>query len=110
MAILVIFALPIIIVMKSEIRDIENPLIVKLQQKLFENEFWSVQAEIFSFITSISATLLYAVLLFMCNDAPLAFKTIILYCVGHYIQMIIAFILVEPRPFWVSNVIFAKNG
>lgn len=45
--------------------------------------------------------------MFMAGDAIIAFKTLILYLFGMYIQMNIAFILMEPRPFWVSDKIRA---
>lgn len=45
----------------------------------------------------------------MGGDSLLAFKTMIVYVIGMYIQMLIAFVFTEPRPFWVCNNIFSNK-
>ena len=115
MAILVIFAIPGIYVMKNAIRQVENPWIKQLQDDLEigKDNFMTKQAMLVLYVTKQSWTLGYGVLLFMGGDAIIAFKTLNVYTIGMYIQMLIAFLLMEPRPFWVSESIrapFAADG
>ena len=45
---------------------------------------------------------------FFATDSLLAFKTILLYCLGIYMILITKLIYQEPHPYWVSNQIHLK--
>jgi hypothetical protein len=54
--------------------------------------------------------ILICLVLYLCTDTLIAFKSTIVYCIGVYLLVILKVIYQSPRPFWTSFEIQAYEG
>jgi hypothetical protein len=101
--------IPVFTILKNYLSDFEEGFIIDFQKVIHQHDWFIYFCNLFYQIFDSWYIDAFFIVLFYSTDSLIAFKIMLLYGLGMYLQILIKYIYQEPHPFWLNKQITISN-